>query len=214
MCLDFQRNHLNVWPSRQVINDCMPTDFHRNFNDKGYFAFDWKKHINNWEFTPLFFLRYFLNIHERKMQRGNPFNFSGGGYGYYPLITFHHIAWKSFYTPMTIWWGGGILITPVCPYIRYMVCPASFLYNWSFDISKTPPLVPKIDHVQPPVTDFFFFFLEINTITCWCSKCDVVNIQTHSKLWLAAFLEERFHMLVMAMEDQSVIVRLLKNLTF
>lgn len=158
MCLDFQRNHLNVWPSRQVINDCMPTDFHRNFTYKGYFAFDWKKHINNWEFTPLFFLRYFLNIHEKKMQRGNPFNFSGGGYGFYPLITFHHIAWKSFYTPMTIWWEGGILITPVCPYIRYMVCPASFLYNWSFDISKTPPLVPKIDHVQPPVTDFFFFF--------------------------------------------------------
>jgi hypothetical protein len=50
-----------------------------------------ERNINNWKLTPLFFLRNFWNIHEKKMQRGHPFNFSEGGYGYYPLINFHHM---------------------------------------------------------------------------------------------------------------------------
>ena len=135
-----------------------------------------ERNINNWKLTPLFFLRNFWNIHEKKMQRGHPFNFSEGGYGYYPLINFHHIAWKTFYTPMTICWGGGHINHPGLSVYKVHGFWLTSYTTWALIFLRYPSLVPKIDHVQPPVTDFFFY--KSNTITCWCSKCDVVNIQT------------------------------------
>jgi hypothetical protein len=29
--LHFQLNDLNIWPSRQVVDECMPSDFHKKF---------------------------------------------------------------------------------------------------------------------------------------------------------------------------------------
>jgi hypothetical protein len=29
--LHFQLNDLNIWPSRQVVDECMPSDFHNKF---------------------------------------------------------------------------------------------------------------------------------------------------------------------------------------
>lgn len=89
------------------------------------------------------------------MQLGHPINFASGGYGFYPWMYIHHIAWKILYAPGTILGWDDILFTLVCPYIEYMVCPDNFVYNLSFDSYKTAPLVHKIDHVQPSVTDFF-----------------------------------------------------------
>lgn len=136
----------------------MPTDFHRKFH-QGYFAFDWKKHINNLKLTPLFFQRYILNIHE-KLQRGHPFNFSGVAM----VFTLEFISPTEFGRYVMLPWpyvgdGGGIFITPVCPYIGYMVCSANFLYNLSFDISKIP--TASTQNWPCSTTCHWFFFLEI-----------------------------------------------------
>ena len=83
----------------------MPIDFHlKKIPTTGVILHLIERIINTFVF-----LRYVLNIHE-KMQRGHPFNFSGGGYGFYPLINFQHITWKTFYTPISS--EGAILIYP------------------------------------------------------------------------------------------------------
>ena len=38
--LHSQLNDLNIWPSRQVVDECMPSDFHKSFLLQGYFGCD------------------------------------------------------------------------------------------------------------------------------------------------------------------------------